>query len=73
VTIKPGKAANALLRIVHAANYPASTCHPATATYLQIYPPDQTTPIYLSYSAAACAKPVRLLTVDATRPGSGSS
>ena len=42
-----------------------------TATYLQIYPPNQTTPIYLPYQAQACAKPVQTLYIGAVRPGSG--
>ncbi len=73
VTLTPGAVANALLRIVSAAGYPKSACRPASATYLQIYPPNQTTPIYLGYTATACAKPVRLLTVGVMQPGSGSS
>jgi hypothetical protein len=73
VTLPPGVTGNALLRIVDAQNYPPSRCGPVTAHYLQIYPPNQTTPVYLRYKTQACAKPVRLLTVDAVRPGSGSS
>jgi hypothetical protein len=30
-------------------------------------------PIYVGYTAQTCAKPVQILTVDAMRPGSGSS
>jgi hypothetical protein len=71
VTLQPNVTANALLRIVQAGNFSASTCHPVTARYLQIYPPNQTTPIYLRYRAQACAKPVHLLTVDVVKPGSG--
>jgi hypothetical protein len=71
VTLAPGAVANALLRIVDAGNFPARTCGPLAATYLQIYPPNQTTPIYLSYSSQACSKPVHLLTVNVVVPGSG--
>jgi hypothetical protein len=42
-----------------------------TATYLVIYPPNQTTPIPVAYTSPTCAKPVEILTVDAVRPGSG--
>jgi Protein of unknown function (DUF4232) len=73
VTLQPQTTANALLRIVDAGNYPASTCGPATAHYLQVYPPNQTTPAYIKYQAQACSKPVRLMTVDVVKPGSGSS
>ena len=71
VTLKPGGVANALLQIVDAGNYSASQCHPVTATWLQIYPPNQTVPLYLPYTSQTCAKPVRILTVSAVRPGSG--
>jgi uncharacterized protein DUF4232 len=71
VTLAPGAVASALLRIVVAQNYPASRCHQVTAKYLQVYPPNQTTPIYVSYISAACSKPIKLLTVDVVKAGSG--
>jgi uncharacterized protein DUF4232 len=73
VTLQPQTAASALLRIVDAGNYPASTCGPATAHYLQVYPPNQTTPAFIRYQTQGCTKPVRLMTVDVVKPGSGSS
>jgi hypothetical protein len=73
VTLQPQTTANALLRVVDAQNYPASTCGPVTAHYLQVYPPNQTTPAYITYKTQACSKPVRLMTVDVVKPGSGSS
>ena len=73
VTLQPQTTANALLRIVDAGNYPASTCGPTTAHYLQVYPPNQTTPAYIKYKTLGCSKPVRLMTVDVVKPGSGSS
>jgi uncharacterized protein DUF4232 len=71
VTLAPGAVANALLRIVHAGNYPASKCGPVTATWLQIYPPNQTTPIYLKYSSPTCSRHVQILTINVVLPGSG--
>jgi Domain of unknown function (DUF4232) len=73
VTLQPQTTANALLRIVDAGNYPPSTCGPVTAHYLQVYPPNQTTPAYIKYKTQGCSKPVRLMTVDVVKPGSGSS
>ena len=73
VTLAPGAVASALLQIVDAGNYPPSRCGPVKASYLQIYPPNQTTPVYLAYSSLACSKAVRLLTVSAVRPGAGSA
>ncbi len=71
VTLAPGAVANAVLQIAHAANFPAASCHPATADYLQIYPPNQTTPAYLHYSAQTCAKPAHVLSISVVRAGSG--
>ena len=73
VTLQPQTTANALLQIVDAGNYPAGTCGPVTAHYLQVYPPNQTTPAYIKFKTQACSKPVRLMTVNVVKPGSGSS
>ncbi len=73
VTLQPQTTANALLQIVDAGNYPPNTCGPVTAHYLQVYPPNQTTPAYIKFKTQACSKPVRLMTVDVVKPGSGSS
>ena len=54
ITLKPGAVANTLLRITQAQNYPTSKCSPMASTYLQIYPPNQTTPIYLGYKSTGC-------------------
>jgi uncharacterized protein DUF4232 len=73
VTLAPGDVANTLLRITQAQNYPASKCSPVASTYLQIYPPNQTTPIYLGYKSTGCsATGVNLLTVSVVQTGAGS-
>jgi hypothetical protein len=73
VTLKPGDVANTLLRITQAQNYPTSKCSPMASTYLQIYPPNQTTPIYLGYKSTGCsATAVNLLTVSVVQSGAGS-
>ena len=71
VTLAPGGVANALLKIVAAGDYPAAKCAPVATHWLQIFPPNQTVPIYLHYTSMACAKPVKLLTVNVVVPGSG--
>ena len=71
VTLAPGQVANALLRIVDALNYPPSKCGPVKTQWLQVYPPNQTTPVFVAYSTTACSKPVRILTVSTVKPGSG--
>jgi hypothetical protein len=74
VTLKPGQTGNALLRITQALNYPTQTCSPKATTYLQIYPPNQTTPIYLAYTSTGCASSaVKLLTIGVVQPGAGSA
>ena len=73
VTLAPGQTANALLRITQALNYPSATCSPSATTYLQIYPPGQTTPIYLAYRSTGCtSNSVNLLTIGVVQAGAGS-
>jgi hypothetical protein len=73
ITLAAGATANALLKIAQAENYTASVCHPTASTYLQIYPPDQTTPIYLAYNSMGCAKTTvpPQLTIGVIQTGSG--
>ncbi|MGW2517507.1 DUF4232 domain-containing protein [Streptomyces sp. NPDC001617] len=73
VTLAPGATSNALLRVTDAGNYPATQCQPTGAQYLQVYPPGQTTPMYVAYNATACAGTVGLLSVSAVQLGSGST
>jgi hypothetical protein len=72
VTIDPGQSANTTLRIVEAGNYPTGTCKPTATTFLQIFPPNQTTPIYLAYKSTGCASSaVKLLSVGVMTAGTG--
>jgi hypothetical protein len=73
VMLHPGQVANALLRVVDAGNFSSSACGPTAATLLQIFPPNQTTPVYLQYSSQACSKPVQTLFVNVVQPGAGSA
>jgi len=73
VTLTAGATGNVLLRITQAENYPSATCNPVASTYLQIYPPNQTTPIYLAYKSTGCSSSkVNLLTVSVVQAGAGS-
>jgi hypothetical protein len=49
------------------------TCSLVTAHDLQIYPPNQTVPVYLASSSQACSKPVQILTVSVVQPGTTGS
>jgi Protein of unknown function (DUF4232) len=74
VTLAPGQSANALLRITQALNYPPATCSPVATTYLQIFPPDQFTPIYLAYKSTGCSKTaVILLSISVMTAGTGGN
>jgi hypothetical protein len=68
VTLAPGgAAAAAVLQVVDALNFPASTCNPVRATNLRVYPPNQTAPVYLPDTAYGCAKPVQTLFISAVQ------
>jgi hypothetical protein len=72
VTLAPGATASALLQVVNALNYPASTCKPVTAHWLQVYPPGQYYALDHSFSALTCsapAPPVHVLSVETVQPG----
>jgi hypothetical protein len=70
VTLQPGQTASTLLRITQALNYPKSKCSPTPTTYLQIFPPNQTTPVYVAYSSTGCASTsVDLLSIGVMRSG----
>jgi len=72
VSLAAGATANTLLQITDAQNYPTSRCGPTASTYLQIYPPNQTTPIYLAYKSMGCSSTkVKLLTVSVMLAGNG--
>jgi len=72
VTLAPGTAAHAVLRVTDAANYPASSCQPVTVHRLKVYPPGETRPVYLTLKATACASAsVHIQSVQTVRPGNG--
>jgi hypothetical protein len=71
VTLAPGGFAYATLQISDAGNYPASTCTQVPTDWMEVIPPNQTVPLYISYSSTACQGSASLLTVTAVRPGNG--
>ena len=73
VTLGPYGTASALLRIMSVGDYSPAACNPVTTQWLQVIPPNQSVPIYVGYTSQTCAKPVQIHTVDAVRPGTGSS
>ena len=74
VTLAPGAVANALLRIVQAANFPPSRCHLVNSDLPADLPAQPDHPgVPRSTRPQACAKPVQVLTVSVVKPGSGGS
>jgi hypothetical protein len=72
ITLAPGVAAHAEMRIVNAQGYPPTTCHPVTVHRLKIFPPGQTSALYVTLTATACSNPsVQILGVQTVQPGSG--
>ncbi len=72
VTLAAGATAHAELQITVAQNYPASDCSPVAVHRLKVYPPGQTSYLYIGVTATGCAKSsVDILAVQTVQPGSG--
>ncbi len=69
VTLSPGQTVHAELQVVDAENYPPAGCGLVTAHWLKIYPPNQTAPAYVSFTAQACSKRRQILSVQTVQPG----
>jgi hypothetical protein len=72
VTLAPGAVAHASLQVAIAANYPAKMCDPATAHWLQVYPPNQYTALYVPFTAQTCTGSIpsgSTLGIFVVRPG----
>lgn len=55
VTLAPGQTAHAVLGITQAANFPPSKCHPVTADWIKVFPPDQTVAAYARLHTRTCS------------------
>ena len=57
VTVAPGASAHSQLSIANAGNYDAATCSPKVADGLRVYPPDQTSSLFVAATSfTACQK-----------------
>ncbi len=74
VTLAQGATAHADLQITVAQNYPAATCRPVAVKRLRIFPPGQTSALYVSVAATTgCGSTaVTILHVQTVQPGSGN-
>jgi len=76
VTLAPGGIAHATLQVVDALNYSASACHPVTAHWLRVFPPNQYSAVNISFTATTCSAKLpsslgSALSVDAIKAGEG--
>jgi hypothetical protein len=55
ITLAPGQAAHATLKVAEAGNYDPAQCKPVTAHWLKIFPPDQTAALYARFTTQACS------------------
>lgn len=73
ISLSPGQTVHATLQVVDAMNYPSSGCGLVTAHWLKIYPPNQTAPVYVSFTAQTCSKPKTVLSVQTVQAGSSGT
>ena len=73
ITLAPGQAGHAELQVVDAQNYPPADCGMVTAHWLRVYPPNQTAPLYASFTAQACTKPRAILAAQTVQPGASGT
>jgi hypothetical protein len=72
VTLAPGDVANALLNYRQAGFYPPARCAQVSTTYIQVYPPNQTSPVYVAYNSQICSnKKIHELSIGTVHAGSG--
>ena len=70
IDLAPGQTAHAELRVVSAGVYPPGDCGMVTGHWLRIYPPNQTAPLYASFTASTCTKAEQVLSVETVVAGS---
>ena len=73
VSLSPGQTVHATLQVVNAQNYPPGDCGLVTAHWLKVYPPNQTAPLYVSFTAQTCSKPKTILSVQTVQTGSSGT
>jgi hypothetical protein len=73
ISLSPGQTVHATLQVVDAMNYPSAGCGLVTAHWLKIYPPNQTAPLYVSFTAQTCSKPKTILSVQTVQTGSSGA
>jgi Protein of unknown function (DUF4232) len=73
VTLSPGQTVHAVLQVADAQNYPPTDCDLVTAHWLKIYPPNQTAPVYVGFTAQTCSKAKTILSVQTVQTGTSGA
>jgi Protein of unknown function (DUF4232) len=74
ITLAPGAVAHATLQVVDAENFPLASCKLTSVHTLKVYPPNQTAPVFISFTTKACASSsVETLNVQTVAAGSGAA
>jgi hypothetical protein len=70
IDVAPGQAAHAVLQVVVAQNFSPADCGTiVTAHWLRIYPPNQTVPLYVGFTAQTCSSGKPTLSVETVQAG----
>jgi hypothetical protein len=70
VTLAPKATGNATMRLTDSSVYPNSECDPVTSAYLNIYPPNQTQSVELSFQGTTCSNSsIKMLGIGAVANG----
>lgn len=73
VSLAPGRSAAAKLQLANVQNFPEADCQPTAVRGLRVYPPDETSALFLPRNGLGCAKPPpgpsQQLQVQAVQPG----
>jgi hypothetical protein len=74
VTLAPGQRGSFTLRVVNTGTLPADSCRPVAASWLKIFPPENTAALYVGYAARACSSATAtILSTRAVTEGTGGA
>jgi hypothetical protein len=73
VTVAPGGTAHALMLFGHPEAFPTGSCQPVQVDGYRVYPPDETTAVFVAAPQQACSvKGVGVPRVGVVQPGTGA-
>jgi hypothetical protein len=72
ITVAPGGAAHAMMLFHHPEAFPADSCQAVQVDGYRVYPPDETTAVFVAAPQQACSvKGVGVPRVGVIQPGTG--